>query len=268
MIRNQSLTEANSARIEIHVFRESTLLERSIQLIATCSSDELRRSEQFVEKSSALRFLCARGMLRQILTEAIPRLHPPAIHTNDSSKVLHSPPIGPQSIAEEATAHTLRIIQKDGQKPCLASNCPIDFNVSHTEGCIIFAISSQSQVGVDVERIRHDSWETLAQRHFSSAEHHRFANASPEQKDREFFLTWTKKESFLKAIGEGVGKRKLSSIDTEENYLSALSSPQKDNCNEHSETFAFYQLSVPDGFIGHLAAKPHAQLCYMTPSKY
>ncbi len=86
----------------------------------------------------------------------------------------------------------------------LRASCGWQFNLSHTEGLLAFAVSRE-RVGVDVEwTTRPGRTVELADRYFAPAEIAAL-RALPEaaQRDR-FFDLWTLKEAYIKARGMGL----------------------------------------------------------------
>jgi 4'-phosphopantetheinyl transferase len=81
----------------------------------------------------------------------------------------------------------------------------IQFNLSHSEGLALYAFCRDREVGIDVEYIRDvPEMAQIVQQFFSAGERIAF-NALPDHKKREaFFNCWTRKEAFIKAIGEGL----------------------------------------------------------------
>jgi len=93
-------------------------------------------------------------------------------------------------------------------KPSLAppqSHSGVEFNLSHTAGYILMAISQGHTLGVDVEKLRSDfEVEELATRFFSPAERRSLMRLPKTERRRAFFHCWTRKESLLKARGGGL----------------------------------------------------------------
>jgi 4'-phosphopantetheinyl transferase len=79
----------------------------------------------------------------------------------------------------------------------------IDFNISHSGGCVVCAASGRAKVGIDIEEIREVELDDFTET-FSSVEW-RFIVES-EEVNRAFFDCWTIKESVLKADGRGLSK--------------------------------------------------------------
>ena len=74
------------------------------------------------------------------------------------------------------------------------------FNVSHSHGLVLLAVSEQYPIGIDVELAR------IADPRLVD-----FALNDEEKKwiedDKDFYKIWTSKEALLKAVGIGISKR-------------------------------------------------------------
>ena len=90
-------------------------------------------------------------------------------------------------------------------KPFL-KNTPLTFNLSHTKEMAILAVSSDVEVGVDIEKIKNSAdYLAIAKRFFHPDEYHQLMNTENPQKQLDtFFTLWTAKEAILKATGEGI----------------------------------------------------------------
>jgi 4'-phosphopantetheinyl transferase len=89
-------------------------------------------------------------------------------------------------------------------KPSLPDSA-VEFNVSHSAGLALFAFSTTGPVGVDVESLDRDvDAEALATRFFSSQEADDLLSVAVEQRREAFFNCWTRKESYIKAVGNGL----------------------------------------------------------------
>ena len=93
-------------------------------------------------------------------------------------------------------------------KPAIAPTAgdpPVHFNVSHTRSLALLAFSSDRRLGIDVEFIRPiDNWEDIARRFFSQNELTELRALPPDQRDEGFYTCWTRKESYIKARGDGL----------------------------------------------------------------
>ena len=89
-------------------------------------------------------------------------------------------------------------------KPYSIDNPNLNFNISNSGKTAVIAFSYDSEIGIDIEQMRHlPDLDELINRNFTSREI-KFITAKTEDKERRFFRFWTVKESYLKAIGEGM----------------------------------------------------------------
>lgn len=89
-------------------------------------------------------------------------------------------------------------------KPCLVDWPAIEFSLAHSNGHALIAVARERPVGVDIERIRPDIRALdLARRFFSPAEAEALAEMAESGRTQAFFLLWTCKEAFVKALGRG-----------------------------------------------------------------
>ena len=94
-------------------------------------------------------------------------------------------------------------VHKKG-KPFLMDEVPIFFNISNSDDLCVFAFSGDGEVGIDIERIRQmPDIELLIQKNLTKRERD-YVLKDPPEKLARFFRFWTFKESYLKAIGEGM----------------------------------------------------------------
>lgn len=78
------------------------------------------------------------------------------------------------------------------------------FNMSHSHGLALYAITSGRAVGVDIEKVRLDlDCIKIAERYFSPQEVNALRRLPKDQQRQGFFNCWTRKEAYLKAKGEG-----------------------------------------------------------------
>ena len=114
----------------------------------------------------------------------------------------------------EAAPGSLHFLTSPFGKPSLADS-PLSFNLSHSEGLALCAISAHGQLGVDVERIRPIvDGDSIVARYFAPAEAADYVALGERDRLAAFFSTWTRKEAFLKATGLGL-QRALDSFAVE-----------------------------------------------------
>jgi 4'-phosphopantetheinyl transferase len=91
-------------------------------------------------------------------------------------------------------------------KPMLQAGSQLCFNMAHSGGLALYACTLNCEIGVDVEELRDiPDIEQVASHYFSKAEAVELLSIGPEIPRREaFFRCWTRKEAYIKAIGEGL----------------------------------------------------------------
>lgn len=82
---------------------------------------------------------------------------------------------------------------------------PLKFNLSHTDGLIVCAVSLGYEIGVDLEnRSRREVNLKIADRYFAPDEVAELRSLPESQQMDRFFDYWTLKESYIKACGKGL----------------------------------------------------------------
>ncbi|SER95609.1 4'-phosphopantetheinyl transferase family protein [Lachnobacterium bovis] len=118
---------------------------------------------------------------------------------------------------EDISVKDVQIKYQKNNKPYL-ENSNIFYNISHTQKYVAVVISD-CESGIDVETARKrwkdnpKSLERLSKKILSLSERQQFDNICNEEKTAYFTKIWTKKESYVKATGEGITFN-LSEIDT------------------------------------------------------
>jgi 4'-phosphopantetheinyl transferase len=145
--------------------------------LALLSEDERVRAGRFVFDIHRRRFVACRAWLRTLLAERLGR-----------------------------PAASLRFDYGPVGKPSLADGGTVRFNVSHSDRYALVGMADGAEIGVDIERLRPLSdMNALAERVFSTAERAALGRVPAERKIEAFFAGWTRKESYIKARGEGIG---------------------------------------------------------------
>ena len=93
----------------------------------------------------------------------------------------------------------------DFGKPAYNFPTDVKFNVSHSGKFIVLAFVKDSEIGVDVEKIKTDfNVLKIAENFFSTSEIELLHNVEPDNLYKAFYRCWTRKESFIKAKGSGL----------------------------------------------------------------
>jgi 4'-phosphopantetheinyl transferase len=132
-------------------------------------------------------------------------------------------------------------------KPGLAEAHGLYFNLSHTEGTTVIAVTRAGRVGVDVERIRENLDPLQLGARFFSTKESEWLRAQPvDQRFAAFFACWTAKEAYVKAGGDGLavpldGFGVIPHAGDEELHLEIYGKP------EESKRWSMWQLDLgPD----------------------
>jgi 4'-phosphopantetheinyl transferase len=91
-------------------------------------------------------------------------------------------------------------------KPYLKCSNHIHFNLSHTKEMIAIAVSSDSNVGIDIEKQDHvDDIKNVARQFMSDTELRDMGFLEASFSNTYFYQCWVQKEALAKASGMGVG---------------------------------------------------------------
>ncbi|NQV52845.1 MAG: 4'-phosphopantetheinyl transferase superfamily protein [Flavobacteriales bacterium] len=102
------------------------------------------------------------------------------------------------------TPRDLKIGRHSKGKPFSLDDPKLCFNISNSGGLAVYGFSREGEIGIDIEHQRPlPDLEQMITKNFTSSEI-KFINAKPAEKSQRFFRFWTVKESYLKAIGEGM----------------------------------------------------------------
>ncbi|PYR24182.1 MAG: hypothetical protein DMF92_23165 [Acidobacteria bacterium] len=100
---------------------------------------------------------------------------------------------------------SLRFASGGRGKPRLVGpGIDLRFNLSHAGERALIAITSGREVGVDIEKERPIEVFELARRFFSPPESSELQNIAASDQIPAFFRCWTRKEAFIKALGDGL----------------------------------------------------------------
>jgi len=89
-------------------------------------------------------------------------------------------------------------------KPYLPGN-PLHFNLSHSGESVIIAICKEAPIGVDIEQNKPNTeYVSLLKSIFTVEEQNQIATFKGDEQYQAFLNAWTRKESFIKAVGKGL----------------------------------------------------------------
>jgi len=217
---------------EIVVFRLDVEPDAVRASAALLSDAERQKANRFAFDHDRRRFIVARAQLRRFLAARLG--------------------VRPESV---------ELIYGPRGKPALSrrfADSDLRFNVSHSEDVAVYAFAPGREIGIDVEAVREiRDADDIAARFFSRRECEAYRALDRHDRPLGFFNCWTRKEAFIKAIGDGI-YYPLDRFDVSlspgepANILRVESTPGED-CEWRLHSF------VPEtGFIGAVVVQKFA----------
>jgi len=167
---------------EIHIYRlnlSETSDEQYAQALRLLDSDERVRADRYRHEPSKRSFVQVRSALRRLLSHYL---------------------------GQPAESICFELGEKG--KPSLAgaeSNQGLVFNVSHSGDFGLIALAMDTELGIDVERIRAMTYmDGMAERCFANCELAWWKALPEDRRQAAFYDFWSCKEAFVKATGEGI----------------------------------------------------------------
>jgi len=219
----------NSA--DIHIWQRQLVCERQVieSLRRILATDELERAQRYRFATNRDEYVIARGTLRTLLGEYLA--------------------CSPEKI--RFTYSQYGRPQLDGTDHGGLS----EFNISHSGNIVVLAFARNRRVGIDIEHVRRDfNTMEIAQRFFSLAEREALRQVPMNQRYEAFFTCWTRKEAFIKALGEGLS-HPLDQFDVSlaPGFPAALLATRPDAAD--ARRWSLWNVNVPSGYSGALAAE-------------
>ena len=215
---------------EIHVWRMDLDLPDPLflSLRETLTADESDRANRFYFEHLRKRYSTGRGALRSLISAYLGIAAPEVVFS-----------------------------YSEYGKPFLPGS-DLFFNVSHSENFALFAFVRQQPVGIDIERIRPlEEGGRIARRFFSPHEADQYDAAPGDLKDRAFFNCWTRKEAYIKAVGEGLSHP----LDQFEVTL-LVGEPSRlvtvQNLPEEAGKWELFSITPAENYIGAVALRAKA----------
>jgi 4'-phosphopantetheinyl transferase len=145
------------------------------------SPDEAQRAVSYRQPGDRQRFVERRGLLRSIL-----------------SLYVGAPP------------GAIRLLTGRNGKPALDAgehDGSLRFSLAHSGDVVVYAVTRQRDVGVDVEEIKPlPEMAGMIARFFTAGEAERMRDLAEPERQRAFFTGWTRKEAYVKALGDGLSR--------------------------------------------------------------
>jgi 4'-phosphopantetheinyl transferase len=192
---------------------------------AVLSGEELARASSFVYDLHRSRYLAGRLALRELLGRYLDR--------------------APSDV---------RFAYNSYGKPELPGETP-RFNIAHSDDLAVIGLTEHDRLGVDVERIRElRDVDGVARTVFSTRELDTFHELGDASKIQGFFNCWTRKEAFVKAVGEGLSHP----LDVFDVTLRPGEEPQLvelEGSPARAAGWSLFDVSPMDGWVGAVAVE-------------
>jgi 4'-phosphopantetheinyl transferase len=207
----------------------------AVNELAQClSADERRRANRFAFERDRRRFIVGRAWLRRQLASRL-SLRPEIVEIEYGPR---GKPVLPARLADSG----------------------LRFNVSHSEDLAVYAFARGREIGIDVEAVRAiEDADAIAARFFSARENSAYRALDSRDKPLGFFSCWTRKEAFIKALGDGL-YHPLDSFDVslapgEPARLLRVGGVPGDRCGWNLESF-----SPAPGFVAAVVTEAAERL--------
>jgi len=143
-------------------------------------------------------------------------------------------------------------------KPLLVhseTQVPLYFNLSHSGSMVLVALAYGRHIGADVEEVRPlEDIEHIATAYFTTQERAFVLSRDSEERARAFFHCWTRKESYIKALGKGL----LIPLNSFETCITAgMSGRMLPRSAERPEVESWWltDVDVPAGYSGAMTVE-------------
>lgn len=185
----------------IHVFLLDYNLYNYDAFFSYLSEEEIERANKLKIEEKKKQFIITRSLLRKLLSNALNK-----------------------------SATEINFSYGENKKPYIEekyNNKSVEFNISHSCNYGLIAITLETSIGVDIEKINQEiDFESLSNRFFSEKEKLELNHLDDNKKIDAFYRGWVRKESFIKAIGKGIAfgldrfsvslnENKFSTVDVE-----------------------------------------------------
>ncbi len=202
------------------------------------SADEIARAARFHSEQLRRRFMRCRWALRTILGR----------YTGHSASEL----------VFDYEAHGKPVLRAN---PFGSARPMPHFNLSHSDHLALVAVASESAVGVDVERVRRLSdADRVAKRFFAAGEYDRYRALDAKARQVAFFNCWTRKEAFVKALGEGFS-RPLHSFEVTLDPGAPAQLVRVDRLPDEAPMWSLHGFEPASGYCAAVAARQADLVC-------
>ena len=144
-------------------------------------------------------------------------------------------------------------------KPRLAGTGGVRFNLSHKAGLALLAFSADCELGVDIEAVATmNDRDAVAERFFSIEEAADLRALPPTERDLGFYRCWTRKEAYIKCLGDGL----YAPLDRFRVTLAPQDAARVvaiDGDTRKASEWTMHDVALPIGYLGALAYREPAR---------
>jgi len=161
---------------DLHVWRIPLQIDTKTQIAywRILTKDEKERANNFFSTTDKIGYIAGRGAMRILL-----------------GRYLHK------------SAEQVSIQYAKNGKPYVEDK--LEFNLSNSKNMAVFVVNQRHIVGVDIEYTpRMIEFASIAKRFFSEEESTVVLRAKSKDLPAYFYNCWTRKEAFIKALGDGL----------------------------------------------------------------
>ena len=199
-------------------------------LYSIISQDERERADRLIIAHRRRNFIASRGLLRIILSRYL-ICNPSQIRF--CYNYYGKPYIVPIANREE-----------------------LSFNVSHSNSAVLYGLARGRTIGVDIEFVRRDiNYEGIASAIFSEAEIRNLHSLPISLRPSGFYIAWTRREAYAKAIGTGM----MSSNSSSESELDKEIAFSREGMRNVPK-WSLHDISPMPGYVGALVVEGESQL--------
>lgn len=152
--------------------------------------------------------------------------------------------------ALQTTPDAVELASKAGGRPYLRGCDQIEVSLSHTGDLLVVGLNRRGRIGVDTEPAGRRIQYSAVERHLCTpAERRTLAGLPPEEQREALLRTWTLKEAYTKALGQGM-RMGFTQFGFDAGHTTLLT-PQGAPASHGEWTFGTFEL--PGGYLAGVA---------------